>query len=600
MVQNSHSQPDNPAAVPEPERRPILLRAYAETEPEQRRGARSRKPSDWVLVFDTETKDDETQRFRFGTFQLREGERLEAQGLFFDPHSTTEAEQRNLKVEAAKRNCKLFPLAEFTEKVFFPAAHRSGATVVGFNLPFDLSRIVISYQRARAVQRRNRKGEVVGIDRSMVGGFTFTLSDREDRPNLRVKHLSRRAAFINFASAGENATARSRRNRKEKTPSERGFFLDLKTLAAALTSTSHTLDSLAEFLEVPRKISFQDFGREIDAEFIHYALNDTEVTWQCYQKLMGRFSQHQLKKTLAHQIYSEASLGKAYLREMGIKPWRQVQPDFDPKVIGAIMSSYFGGRAEAHRRREIVQTLYCDFASTYPTVCTLMGLWKFVIANGMTHEDTTAGTQAFLDWVNLADLQHSDTWQQFHVLVQVQPQTNIFPVRARYGSEPIATIGLNYLTSDRLLWFTLADCVASKLLCGKAPKVVQAIRFAPKTVQKGLQLIAIAGNDEYHVDPTTDDFYKRVIDLRRSVNKRLKMRKEQGADEMELKRLDSEQLALKILANATSYGVLSNSTSRTPTKQKVFFKFIPRQVPGRREAQNARSQATIFILFWRR
>jgi hypothetical protein len=42
------------------------------------------------------------------------------------------------------------------------------------------------------------------------------------------------------------------------------------------------------------------------------------------------------------------------------------------------MSSYFGGRAEVHIRRTVVQTLYCDFASMYPTVCTLMGLWWFV------------------------------------------------------------------------------------------------------------------------------------------------------------------------------------------------------------------------------
>jgi hypothetical protein len=139
----------------------------------------------------------------------------------------------------------------------------------------------------------------------------------------------------------------------------------LKTLAAALTSKSHSLDSLAEFLEVPRKTPFQDFGREIDAEFIGYAMNDAEVTWQCYRGLKRRFEQHKLMLTLPHKIYSEASLGKAYLREMGIKPWRQMQCDFDPKIIGAIMSSYFGGRAEVRRRREIVQALYCDFASMY-------------------------------------------------------------------------------------------------------------------------------------------------------------------------------------------------------------------------------------------
>jgi hypothetical protein len=33
-------------------------------------------------------------------------------------------------------------------------------------------------------------------------------------------------------------------------------------------------------------------------------------------------------------------------KQMSIKPWRQVQPDFDQKIIGAIMSSYLGGRAK--------------------------------------------------------------------------------------------------------------------------------------------------------------------------------------------------------------------------------------------------------------
>jgi hypothetical protein len=31
-------------------------------------------------------------------------------------------------------------------------------------------------------------------------------------------------------------------------------------------------------------------------------------------------------RTPAHQIYSESGFGKADQREMGIKPWRQVQP----------------------------------------------------------------------------------------------------------------------------------------------------------------------------------------------------------------------------------------------------------------------------------
>ena len=101
---------------------------------------------------------------------------------------------------------------------------------------------------------------------------------------------------------------------------------------------------------------------------------------------MRRFRQHRLTMTAPQGIYSEASLGKAYLKQMGVRPWREVQKDFDPQTLGAIMSSYFGGRAEVHIRRTVVPALYCDFASMYPTVCTLMGLWRFVIAQGVDEE----------------------------------------------------------------------------------------------------------------------------------------------------------------------------------------------------------------------
>ena len=87
-------------------------------------------------------------------------------------------------------------------------------------------------------------------------------------------------------------------------------------------------------------------------------------------------------------------------------------------------------------------------------------------------QDATAETQAFLDDVKLNDLQDPEAWKRLTTLVQVQPEADIFPVRARYAtrikeqtkSADMPTIGVNYLSADRPLWFTLADCVASKLL----------------------------------------------------------------------------------------------------------------------------------------
>jgi hypothetical protein len=273
METNCACQADAPAGdVPQAERRPILLRAYAQAEPKKPPKGPRNNPSDVVLVFDTETTSDERQRLRFGVYRLQEGEGEVFKGIFFDPEAVTETEKKNLAAEAQVQGYQLLTHADFIEKVLLPAAYKAGGLIVGFNLPFDLSRLARSWQRARPAHRRNKSGKATSVDRSMVGGFTFKLAQEGTSPNLRVKHLSRRAAFINFATEGESPTARSRRKRNEKSQRERGYFLDLKTLAAALTSQSHSLDSLAQFLEVPGKTKFQDFDREIDAEFIRYAL----------------------------------------------------------------------------------------------------------------------------------------------------------------------------------------------------------------------------------------------------------------------------------------------------------------------------------------
>jgi hypothetical protein len=500
-------------------------------------------PSRFVLFFDTETNDDTAQRLRFGCYQLWEGDNRRKRGIFYDPGNVKPTEFDELRRVAALRGHRLVTAADFVDRIFYTSA-KAGATIVGFNLPFDISRLAIGHETARAVVRRKSKI----VDRSMQGGFTFKLSNDPGAGNVRIKHLSRRAAFINFAGLRE-ATSED----GDRPTTDRGFFVDLRTLSAALTSQSHTLDSLTKLLKTTtQKAKFDDFDKDIDEEFISYAIDDVEVTHECYEELIAEYNRHRFPPDkLPSQIYSEASLGKAYLEAMNVLPWRRVQRDFPNEILGAIMGSYFGGRAEVHRRREVVRTIYCDFASMYPTVCTLQGLWRFVIATGIDWQDAAAETVAFLADCDLASLQDPSIWKLLPTLVRVKPDADIFPIRAKYGSDAIATIGLNYLSSDRGFWFTLADCVASKLLTGKAPKVERAIRFKPRGVQSRLAAINIRGNTAYRIIPRHDDFYKRLIDLRRTVKKAESC----ATSREEELRLHSEQLALKILANATSYGI---------------------------------------------
>ena len=346
------------------------------------------------------------------------------------------------------------------------------------------------------------------------------------------------------------------RRKQFKTQAKTGYFQDVKTLAAALLGHSFKLGLLADHLETEhRKLDTNEHGGPLTPEYLDYAVNDTDVTWDCYVELRKLYDAHGLTETPPHRIYSEASLGKAYLRQMGIERWTKLQPDFSPEMLGTIMSTYYGGRAEVRIRRLKTRVLYCDFRSMYPTVCTLMGLWQFVIATGIEQEDWTAEARMLLERVTLDDLKRQNIWKFLTTLVQVSPDEDVFPVRARYG-EDSRTIGINCLSSKIGLWYTLADCIASKLHTGKALKILKAIRFTPKGVQPGLRSIAISGNGEFRIDPSTDDLYKRIIELRGQVQSDQKQAKAEGRSH-DADRLDAYQQMLKLLASSTSYGIFA-------------------------------------------
>jgi hypothetical protein len=263
-------------------------------------------------------------------------------------------------------------------------------------------------------------------------------------------------------------------------------------------------------------------------------------------------------------------VGKACLKEMGVRTWREVQPDVPPELLGIIMSTYYGGRSEVHVRREVTPIVYCDFTSMYPTVSTLMGLWHFVIAKGIRWEDATEETETFLRSFSLDDLARPDTWQGLAVLVQVVPNEDVFPVRSAYDEKsPAYSIGLNRLTADDGLWFTLADALVSVLLTGKVPKVTKAIRFSPCEEQDELRPLDILGNPDYRVDPAKEDVYNRLVELRSEIKKaaRHAVNEEAGA------RLDAEQTAVKIMANAVCYGIFVelNVTEKARKKKVTYF-----------------------------
>jgi hypothetical protein len=532
--------------MPASEERPIALRAYAVPSDRERNGetnaAKSEQggapwgPSRSSLTLDIETTTTAEQRPRVGNYQIRRDGDLEEEGFFSDPAALDHCERRRLRDYARRHDLALRTISEFNEEIIYRFAYRRNALIIGFNLPFDLARLATHHESAKG--------------RKMGGGFSFTLSDHW--PHLRIKHLSRTAALIDFASPGGQRTARSWRKHNRRRLSRRGFFCDLRSLAAALTGGSHSLASLAQLLDTTHQKTVAEHGQTLTAAYLRYLRNDVQVTFECYERLAARYESFKLSATPVSAILSEASIGKACLREMAVKPWRELQPDVPPQLIGIIMASYFGGRSEVHLRRFICQVAYCDFLSMYPTVSILQGLWRFVSATGIDWREATAETQALVDRLELSDLAQPATWAKLAVLVQIEAEADLLPVRSAYDDHsPAYSIGLNYLTAKEPLWFTLADVLVAKLLTGKTPTIRRALAFTPRAQQPDVKPIDIMGKTDYRIDPATEDFYQRLIELRSAVKRQ--MRQLPAGPQRE--RLAAEQQAMKIAANASCYGI---------------------------------------------
>lgn len=508
---------------------PIYLRAYTEKpgmKPVAQKSGSIRidAPSPVTLIFDTETTTDAAQTLRFGVCQIRRCGELKRTVLFYS-EELSDIECETLRNYAQLRGHVCQTVEAFRKDVLLKYGYRANAVIVGFNLPFDIARLALSYSEARG---------------SMRGGFSFALSPYKSEPNIRIKHLSASAALIDFARPGKQLTGRGMRKRGFKARHNRGFFIDVKTIAMALTSRKHSLKSLAEFLQVPtHKHETEEHGGVLTEAYLDYACADVQSTWECFDALKSMYESHGLITPL-HKILSEASIGKAYLKQMGIQPLLKCQPDIPREGFGRIMSAYYGGRAEVRIRRDVTEVLYCDFKSMYPTVNALMNLNRFVIADGYSEHEATAETQVFLDSFELEDLKCQDAWRRLTALVKLCPSNDVLPIRTRYSEgKDNLTIGLNHLTSETPLWFTLADVLVSTILTGKAPRILEAIRYEPGPRQEDLKPINLFGREEYRIDPNQDDMFTKLVDLR---------------DEAKARK-DPLQQQIKIIANATCYGI---------------------------------------------
>ncbi len=551
------------------------VRAFSPAKKKGKKGQTVVRDPRWpgsVLAYDTETSTDETQRLLFGVSRyLRwNGQALvtASEAIFYGddlPERDPEAFQ-TLKRYSETHQADVAPgmdptlyfmsRREWVEKILWPASYKARCLVVAFNLPFDLSRLAVSVGEARGRYR---------------GGFSFTLWDYEDedtgeirenkfRPRVLVKHIDSRTAFVEYSrpvvvdEADQVPPGGRKPDRRYSFP---GYFLDLRTLVFALTSEAHSLNSACQAFGLEERKAEPEAHGKVTESYIEYCRQDVRVTSLLLEQVRREFDAHPIDLR-PWKAYSPASVAKAYLRAMGVDVPALKTKGIPLKVLGACMSSYFGGRAECRIRRTEVPVVYCDFLSMYPTVNTLLRLWPLITAREVEMVDATQEARQFLEGVTLEKTFDPSTWPQLLFFAEIIPDGDILPLRTEYSEATNAkNIGVNRISSELPLWYSGPDLVASKLLSGKVPKVRRAFKLVGRGTQKGLRPIKLAGS--VPVDPASGDFFRTVIERRREA------KQQSGPEAERISRF------LKILANSGSYGIFAeiNRQAAGEKKRKV-------------------------------
>lgn len=541
---------------------PIAVRVYPQPQiPDaEARPTRSRNPwraAEALFVLDAETRADAMQALIFGSYRFILSGRCLEEGLFH-ADDITEQELQALKdyvathvaetVDEGPRQLQLLTRSQFVERLY-RAVYKGRCLLVGFNLPFDLSRVAFDFANARG---------------RFAGGFALELWSYLDqagvirqhpyRPRIAIKHIDSKRALKGFTSRRDQDRVdripeHSETGQPELNYNFRGHFLDLRTLAFALTDRGYSLDTACEAFGVEHpKQSVKQHGI-VTPEYIDYNRRDVLATAELAVKLLEEYEKHPivLQPTKA---YSPASIGKGYLRAMGITPILERQPDFPKEYLGYAQAAFFGGRTSAHVRKIPVPTILVDFLSMYPTVNSLMGLWRFVTAREIRVVDhCQKDICRFLRSISRDRLFQPETWKQLTAFVKIIPDGDILPSRSKYSDHSNDwQVAVNYISGDKnnpkhALWFSLPDVVTSVILTGRIPNIVDAFRIEPVGVLPGLKPIKLRG--VIQVDPAQQDFFKVVIEERKRLGSR-------PIPESEKKRLDK---ALKVLANAASYGI---------------------------------------------
>jgi hypothetical protein len=566
---------------------------------------------------------------------------LRAVYIFYDPamlemdQSNTQTsiaileDLRKQREEETSVPHRLVTRDEFVEKILFRNEHIKEdiplpILVIGHKLDFDIERLSV-FPATMA------RGEFV------FGGFSIPMGrsvkkkgDREGEPN------GPRVVLKKIGPGKNSFRAVSVYNASLRTHE----FVDTLMLTKALfgADASGSMEALCKKFGAPIQKETVEHFQPLTQQYVDYGYNDVERTWFIYTKLRELVLKHG-RNTPIWNMYSVASVGKAYYKDFGIDKYlnkniigqNSEHSLKSLKLCGVAMEAMIGARAECGVRHQIREVINKDFKSQYPTINIKLRLQDLLLAERIDIEEderTASGDwlrggkdAAFLEAVTILDaadnirnvapsefkyafgvtallgkdkVASNTTWSRLIGFALVDPADCILPVRTSFQDEfdkddgkASTNVGLSEIEHGPPLWVTYLDVLGSKFLTGKMPRILKTMRMKPIGKQSNLEKIKFFGDPDYEIDlslPDTDIF-RRILEMRDEIQA-LKKTLKRGPKYDEL---EAMQLALKLIANSTSYGVFVQfdvDERETETKLSVFHGEQDRQLIARKKMRD--------------
>jgi hypothetical protein len=346
-----------------------------------------------MLIFDCETLTSAHggQALRFGCYQERgyrydwrvrdahdetltreKLDRCWSQGIFYEPANCTDREIAILEAYAKEHGRVLLTRAEFVKRVMFrnhwvkraeefEDSLREPLLCIGHNLPFDLGALAIHCGLARDDLYGGLSMILCGGEHDPEGGF-------EQRVAIKKvgfgKHLYRGVKSQNGwlePPSGEGEWIPLKMEMVE--------YLDTQTVSGALLGPGHSsMRALLERHNVPKQFrkGVADYHGPITPDYISYCEDDVENTWQIFKACRTLHLLHGRNVSM-QKLYSPASLGKSYFKDLNIEGFTKLNPDFDPTVTGAFLETFYGGRSDVRATKSFACEWQISLRSIHQT-----------------------------------------------------------------------------------------------------------------------------------------------------------------------------------------------------------------------------------------